>query len=257
MELTFSGDVIETIGFQRDAERQRENLRVVEGLLTAHDRLRDPTPQRHPTWRGIDGDAVAAMLDTFITVDRATKARGRLLAAYIRSRLTAVELGDWTVVLINNRQAPEPPVTIAGLDIGLTTRAYYKSRDDKLELPEDGDFTIRRLGDQGTETLDLDADELALAEAMRTDTERRAIEFATAQGADLSRLKPPAIGPFVRRVRPVTRGLLVVYALNPVRANMPERVTTIPGLLVSFPHSPDAPTISYVVPRRYWEREAA
>jgi len=38
---------------------------------------------------------------------------------------------------------------------------------------------------------------------------------------------------------------------------MPEAVETIPAFLVSFPESPGAPTVSYVVPRRYWDQEAA
>jgi hypothetical protein len=37
---------------------------------------------------------------------------------------------------------------------------------------------------------------------------------------------------------------------------MPEPVDAIPGLLISFPESPGAPTIRYEVPRRYWEQEA-
>ena len=256
MELTFSGDVVETIGFDRDAGRQRENLTVVESLLSTTGGRR-AEPARHPTWTAVKGEEVATMLDAFVTVDRATKARGRLLASYVRSRLAADELTDWTVVLINNRQATEPPVTLAGVEIGLTTRGYYKSGSEELEMPEEGDFTIRRLGDPTHETLDLSDEELAHARSLRSRAEERAVALAAAQGVDGSRVKPPAIGPFVREVRPVTRGLLVLYALNPALANMPEPIPAIPGFLVSFPKSPGAPTIRYLVPRRYWEREAA
>jgi hypothetical protein len=53
----------------------------------------------------------------------------------------------------------------------------------------------------------------------------------------------------------VERGLLVIYSLDPSEARMDEP-DAIPGFLVSFPESPGAPTISYVIPKRYWEQEA-
>jgi hypothetical protein len=257
MELTFSGDVVETIGFQRDAELQRRNLERVDRFLQAQtDAGRRASGDGHPSWTGVPGSEVAAMLDDFSTVDRARKARGRLLAAYIRSRLHHSELVDWTVVLINNQQAKGEPVDLAGMRIGLTKRSYYKAGMVAGEkIPIDGDYMIRRLGDPGHEGFDLDSDQEARASAMRAEAERKARAQADELGVDPTTVKPPALAPFVRQVRPVTQGLLVLYCLNPEDAQL-AGVGAIPGFLVSFPHSPGAPTISYVVPRRYWEQEA-
>jgi hypothetical protein len=258
MELTFSGDVIETIGFRRDASVQRANLQLVEQFLesqTRSGRLEENTEKEHPRWRAVPGVEVAAMLEQFTTVDAARKARGTLLARYVRSRLPHGELEDWTVIAVNNRQPGRKSIPTAGFELGLTMRSPYppgEGRDDPIE--ERDDYTIRRLASPGHEQLDLDPEELALAERLRAQAAAAALERARLEGRpDPSE---PAIGPFVRKARPVGRGLLILYWLDPGPACL-TGVGAIPGFLVSFPESPGAPTISYVVPRRYWEQEAA
>ncbi len=257
MKLTFSGELVETIGFRRDADVQRRNLDSVERFLRAQDACgRRGEHARHLCWSQVPGGEVASMLEEFETVDRAKKARGRLLAAYIRSRLRHTELTGWTVAVINNRQATER-VRLAGEEIGLTTRAYYRAGMGEEEaVPEGGDYTVRRVGDQGHEVLDMRDAEMERAEELRAEAEGQARRRAEAGGLDLSHVTPPVVGPYARQVRPVTRGLLVLYCLNPEPAQMPE-VDTIPAFLVSFPVSPGAPTVDYVVPRRYWDQEAA
>jgi hypothetical protein len=258
MELTFSGDVVETIGFQRDSKLQRGNLEHVEKFLlsqTAAGRRR--RGEGHPRWTDIPGDEVASLLESFTTVDGAKKARGRLLARYIRGCVADSELIEWTVVMIHNSQAGDHEITLADERVGLTTRSYYRSGQEPAEDPDIvGDYTIRRLGDPKHESLDLDDEERRQSESHRAEAEAQARRLAAAQGIDPEKIKPLAVGPFVRRVRPITRGLLVIYCLNPNQARMPEPVDAIPGLLISFPESPGAPTISYEVPRRYWEQEA-
>jgi hypothetical protein len=261
MELTFSGDVVETIGFQREPASQLENLATMEHFLrtqTSGGRRSRGGADRHPIWTGVTGDDVASVLEAFTTVDRAKKARGRLLALYVRSRLRHSELTDWTVVLINNSSPTAPDVQLADESIGLTLRSYYKAgRDPSDTSALEGDYTIRRLGDPGHEILDLSDEERARAELLRAAAEADAIQRAIELDLDPKKIKAPAVGPFARRIRPVTRGLLVVYLLNPAPADMPGPVPAIPGFLISFPESPGAPTITYVVPRRYWEQEAA
>ena len=117
------------------------------------------------------------MLEQFATVDRAKKARGRLLAAYIRSRVHEAQLVDWSVVLINNTQAPKPAIPFVGESIGLTMRSYYRAgmADD---APIEGDYTIRRLADPGHESLDLTETEARTAEEMRAAELRRNIALA-------------------------------------------------------------------------------
>ena len=91
---------------------------------------------------------------------------------------------------------------------------------------------------------------------MRDRAYQQAVAQAIAHEVDSDKVKRPAIGPFARKVRPVGNGLLVLYMVDPAPAQMPEPIEAIPAFLVSFPESPGAPTISYLVPRRYWEQEA-
>lgn len=259
MKLSFSGDVVETIGFHRDAEVQHGNLDRVERFLVAQTAAGlDAAGGSYPWWKEVPGRDVVSLLEGFRTVDSAKKARGALLARYIRQCIPESELLEWTVVVVNNSQAESGDVVaIAGERIGLSTRSYYRAgKTFKRGRTIEGDYTIRRLGDKSHEQLDLDGDELRRAEALRTNATAAAHRRVALEGEDPARVKPLAMGPFVRQVRPTTRGLLVVYCLNPKDAQMSEPVRTIPGILVSFPNSPGAPTISYEVPARYWEQEA-
>ena len=194
------------------------------------------------------------MLEQFATVDRAKKARGKLLATYIRSRVHEAQLVDWTVVLVSNTQPTKPPIPFASEAIGLTMRSYYRAGIDEGS-PIEGDYTIRRLADPGHESLDLSEAEAAAAEQMRAAEEHRARLEYEARELDMTKFRPPALGPFVRKVRPVSRGLLVLYLLD-LKDPTFDDVPGVPGFLVSFPESPGAPTVSYVIPRRYWEQEA-
>jgi hypothetical protein len=67
--------------------------------------------------------------------------------------------------------------------------------------------------------------------------------------------KRPTIpsGPSLRASRPPQRGLLLVYPLDPTPARLENIGGTLVSFAVSFPESPGAPTISYMVPNRYWQ----
>jgi hypothetical protein len=260
MDLSFADDVIETIAFERDAEVQRANFGHVETFLARQSAAgRHTTIGQHPGWRGLPGEAVASLLEIFRTHKGASKARGRLMAEYVRSRLEHGELVDWTVVLIHNSSIPEHErLGFAGEKVGLTYRKYFPGRGRQVsDDPGDGDYRIRRLGDPEHEALDLEPEERALADLDQRMTTDRLLRDAKASGVDSRKVKRPSIGPFARKRRPRTRGLLCIYLLEPGPAKIPSTPNAIPGLLVSFPASPGAPSIKYVVPRRYWEKEAA
>lgn len=251
MKVSYSGDISETIAFSRDVATQESNFSLLDQFLLSQSAAGRLTATEHnPRWDAVPGDEIAGFLEQFRTVDAAKKARGRLLASYVRSRVSARELVDWTIVLINNRTA-ERRTTVGGLDIGLTRRAHYSASSAPSETIE-GDYTLRRLADPEHELLDLDDDELAEARRLQDKAIRAAEESAVAG----ERIKEPKLGPFSRKVRPVTRGLLTVYCLNPDPAELAASVEAIPAFFVSFPESEGAPAVNYVVPRRYHEQVA-
>jgi hypothetical protein len=258
MFLTFSDDVVETIGFDASegGARQRANAGIVERMLDAETASgRSVQGGRHHHWAGVPGEHVAAMLDAWHTVDRAQKARGTLLARFIRDRIPHGQLIDWHVVLIDNSADPAP-IRFAGLDVGLTARAQFDGRGKQQAAQPGEDYAIKRLGDKEHETLDLDDDERRRAEAEQRRLHHAAQHRARESGGDPDAVKVPSIGPCARHVRPASRGLLVLYLLNPRGTPMEGLVEAIPAFLVSFPRIDDAPTIEYMIPRRFWHQEA-
>jgi hypothetical protein len=261
MFLTFSDDVIETIGFTaaEGGDRQRANGELVERLLvaeTAAGRYVQREDDAHHHWAEVRGEQIAAMLDAWRTVDRAQKARGPLLARFIRDRLPHRQLTDWHVVLINN-SAAVAPITFADLNVGLTVRAQYNGRGPNQSTPMPGDdYSIRRLGDKAHETLDLSPQELARALQEQKQLHAAAQNRARENGDDPPAVKMPSIGPCARHVRPASRGLLVFYLLDPNGTPLAGMVDYIPAFLVSFPRIENAPQIEYIIPQRYWHQEA-
>ena len=58
----------------------------------------------------------------------------------------------------------------------------------------------------------------------------------------------------IRQTRSPERGLLLLYPLDPANAKL-DHSPLIIGLAVSFPKSPRAATIEYVVTNTYWDQE--
>lgn len=246
MKLTFSGDVVETVSFRKDANEQRENLRLADEFLKAQSAQNrsGSVVSRNPTWKDVPGVDVAALFEALKTSPTATKANAPLLAKYIRNRVRAGELMHWTVALINNSQAAdEKRLRFAEEDIGLTYRELHGPKNDEI-------FSIRRLASPADELIDLDSDEEAEALA-RT---------RTAWGGGMTRAKKEPkspLGPYIRAVRPVTRGLLVFYILDAAPSGIPDLKPALLGILASFPESPGAPAVDIVMPRRYMEQDSA
>jgi hypothetical protein len=245
LDISFSEDVSETISFRRDVDSQEANLDAVDSFLddqTTARRRSATTKTGNPTWTGVPGLEVAAFLRSFRTHESATKAHSTLLAQYVEDRVRADELTDWTVALVNNTQAKaDERIDLGGEQIGLTVRAKYPS-----DMPLDGTYAVRRLGSPSDELIDLDEQELDEA------LELTVAAFEEGESRASKRPRIPS-GLSARRVRPATRGLLVIYALDPACGELEGKA--IPGLMVSFPRSPGAPTVRFVMPRRYWEQE--
>jgi len=249
MQLSFENTTIETISFQRDTAIQRRNLQLTGAFL-------DRRTARHPTREqdgnriltGVRGEAVAAFLDSFVTHPKASKARGGLLATYIRSRLADDLLDDWTVVLCGPAGAKNGTASVGALRTNLTRRNLKV----KPTPPGDDVYVIRRIVSPTDEILDLSPAELAKAH-------RKAAELKSAFDPENDVLT----GPPIRHARPARRGLLLLYALDPRGADS-ERVPNAPsltgvdaviGFALSFPCDPNAPGIEYAVTNVYWQQE--
>jgi hypothetical protein len=240
MRLSYSGDIVETILFRVDATVQAQNRIAVERLL---DKRAAPTEDARSNllFRDVDGRDVADFLAGFTVPDSATKANSALLGEYIERRFADDELVAWTVNLVSN---PKPEgdawMTIGGRPIGLTYRQPHPG-----DRPEPGMFVIRRLASPVDELSDLD--ENASARAMHRSLER------FQRGDTRAQARPTApYGPEIRFERDPRNGLLIIYPLNPEPAGQTDY---LPAFAISFPISPNAASISYRVPNRYWDEE--
>lgn len=244
MRLSFSDTISETIVFHRDANVVGANFRLVEQLVRQFDF--SGTAERHKSgtvvWRGIDASDVVTFLETFMTHDDARKAQGKLLATYIRSRIADEELVDWTVGLISN-QSPQRAHDVAGNEVGLIKRANLAGVKERR-------YVIRRLLSPRDEAVDLSADRYEAA------LERTRAAWASGEMRSKSG-EPPAVpsGPMIRLQRSPKSGLLLLYPLDPTEASEPAGSPPIIGLAVSFPKSPGAAEIEYVVTNTYWAQE--
>ena len=250
MRLSFDNSIVETIAFHSDVDVQARNLNLTERFIEAQgEPARSPDAQGNFVWSDVDGEAVAAFLADFTTHEKARKADGQLLAKYIRTCIERDELTAWTVGLISNAKGEQRSV-MGGHDVGLTKRSALD--DSSTEAV----YRVRRVGSPSDEALDLGDEERAAAlERTRRIWER---DNPTGDG------KPPEVpnGPSIRAQRARDRGLLLIYPLDPAQAYdrqdpraFADGFPTIIGLSLSFPESPNAPTVEYVVNNVHWQME--
>ena len=256
LELSFENTTIETISFSRDAEVQRRNLQLSGEFL---DRRATPVEGAADDGNHLfstRGEDVAAFLEAFRTHHNARKARGSLLAGYIRSRIADGALVDWMIALCGPGRSTAAGVQVGHVGVNPTLRSLKVEVADNgvvTSRPRDEDYVIRRLVSPSDEALDLTADERSLAWRLE--------ESMRKPGREAPDVLP---GPAIRRARPPSRGLLLLYALDPHgadsdhapdAASLVGEVDAIMGFAVSFPRDQDAPGIEYEVTNVYWQQE--
>jgi hypothetical protein len=255
MQLSFSGDISETIGFHRDGETVAKNLKAAEHFLTrlgSHESVSDRS-KATLLWRNVPGQEIVDHFLPFMTVHPfAKKVRCELLRKYISQRLQAGELVEWTVALVSSSDGKA--AKIGDLPVGLVTRGPHP----KEVLPSHlGRYCVRRLVSPTDEMIDLTAEQRALAlEATRQNWR---------DGMSRS-VKEPSVpsGIQVRQARDSGRGLLLIYPLSPVYQQTdpkPEQIELVDselpviGFAISFPGSKLQETVGYVVNNVYFEQE--
>jgi hypothetical protein len=243
LQLSFSDSISETIAFHRDPAVIKGNFELVEHLITQLDVGREPvkTASGDLRWAGVDAPEIVSFLEGIETHEGARKAQGKLLARYVQSRVAQGELLNWTVALISNRMAATK-YPVAGHEIGLISREDRRSDSDDR-------YVIRRLVSPRDEALDLTPEQYRVA------LDRTQVAWKKDPGRS-TRKEPPEIpsGPMIRQTRSAENGLLLLYPLDPRSSRLMEP-TPIIGVAVSFPKSPHAATIEYVVTNTYWSQE--
>ncbi len=254
LSVGFAGSIVETTVLPADRLTAGMNLRVlrefVEELNTTNVSV-SRRPRGNFIWERVPGHLVAGrFFDRIMTATAAYKAHAPTIARYVRNRLHNNELTEWTVALISN---PGKRVTIDRHEIGLTKRSLLDNEGAVDRLTSDGLYRIRRILSPIDEAMDFTKEEqLALLADSRT-------AWANDPGRRRTEPSVPS-GPIIRRARPTSRGLLLIYPLEAPSEEHREVAKSwradltsdsLVGFAVSFPTSQDAPAMEYVVNQRF------
>lgn len=239
MSVSYAGDISETISFDRHDEIIRSNYEQFDRFL----RGIPGTPyveHQNMVWQGVSGEVVADLLVGLSVHDSSKRARGDLLARYIRSQMLHGGLIDWTVVLISN---PRPHnYQVGGHPIRPVQRAQHLANGKDREAV----YRIRRLVSPADELIDL-------SEQQQKQALNLTIQYYRNNKGKTHYQSEPmrAGGRFIRQIRHFSKGLLLLYPIEVTNtAGLP-----IIGFAVSFPTSEHDTPVEYIVNTVYWQEE--
>jgi hypothetical protein len=259
VSMSFAGNLSETVLFHTKPEARERNWQALEELVRAMpaaapaSELKAMSAGQSFVWRGIGADAIKAFLSSYYSHEDAIKVQSKALRDYIAARTSddPPELTDWWVLLANNSTVKdEDKVDVGGLRVGLTKRALHPEQTDSTDLTR---FPIRRLVSPPHERIDIipGTPEYELA----VDTTARM--WADSPRKDFREKDAPTepAGMACRRIRPASRGILLLYPLDPREARAGSREgDPFVGFAISFPGSQKAKSVDYMVTVDAWNR---
>lgn len=265
LQLSFSGELLETVAFHKDPAILKRNLEATERMIVSMGppSERDGIARERPSgehawqgflWEGVPAETVADFFSSYVTHPKARKVNSALLAEFVRAMAAGGELTSWTVALVGGGSG-QPREFPGGLQIG---RMLKRSPDPDIK----DRYSIGRLLSPKDEAMDLDG--RAWAAAM--DLTLRSWKPDAARQKDGVAPKPPQIpnGPSIRRVRGFgadgvppapRRGLLLIYPLDPIESGLDSAEFPVMGFGVSFPTSVSTTKVVYQVDHLLWETE--
>jgi hypothetical protein len=231
--VNFGGMRPETTSFEIDPARRQlalDHLGALIGDLNRHSHPQVGRSGDDRAWRDLPAEPVIAYLDRLADewlYPAAVSARPVYVSEYIRKRVEQGGLVRWTVLLRSNSLADLRKRWTApdgSVDIGLSYRS---------DRGVDGRYTIRSLIGSRDEAFDLSEAQIEAA--------------SVASGGD-----GVPHGTWLRKQRPTTDGLLILYVLDPGVGDEHEGGNVIPdgpafaAYCLSLPDDPDNTAVDYV-----------
>lgn len=239
MQVSFAGRISETVVFSCHDSHNKHNLAVLERLLLSLGKCEERERNSdNLVWRDVSSEQVITFLEGYRNHPESRASNPQLLKQYIEGRNADGELGNWTVAVISNAQGET--YSAGRHTIGMTRRKDDAGPGEpRYLLPK------RHLLSPGDEAIDLSITEFRIALAdtngLRNDQGKQDTDIPS--------------GPSIRARRPATRGLLLIYLLNPTSVSDKGATVPIPGFVVSFPATTRAKEIEYTVNNVYFEQE--
>ncbi|MFF5171547.1 Z1 domain-containing protein [Micromonospora sp. NPDC000089] len=255
--MSFAGNLSETVLFQTSGASRKRNwtaLRTLVEKLPSPDRSLEVTEEEgsggNYVWRNVPAGLVAEFFASYTTHEDAYKVQPRAIRDYILSRTQddPPELTDWWILLANSSSSTAGQEKVGTLRVGLTKRGWHSGQIESSPAP--GRFPIRRLVSPSHERVDIVPGTPQYDEALQNTREM----WASSPRKNLRDKEPsqPA-GIACRRVRPPSRGLLILYPLNLQGAPYAlEKGDPFVGFAVSFPGSTKAKPMEYQVTKDAW-----
>lgn len=269
LQLSFSGDLLETVSMHNDDKILDQNLDTTNRLIAACKTPDEVNPKRMRgtqeqqwdgfLWKDVSADHIADFFEAFITHPKARKVNSTLLRDFVRSMAATGELTSWTVALLGGGEGGRHTFT-GGLTIDrMSKRGASKDIADR--------YAIGRLLSPRDEAIDLDATAWSAALA------RTKKMFNPDAGRQKNGIKPSEPdtpnGPSIRFIRgkgseadgvaPAPhRGLLLLYPLDPQQAGseaLASRKDPVMAFGVSFPASDSGVKVEYAVDHLLWTQE--
>ena len=264
IDITFAGDMSETINFWRDRDHLEANWQAGRHLIEKierdgiHPRNKVQGPSQSRSWHGVASTDIIDFLGAYQEHEASRKVKTTLLADYITQENKRGYLRDWTVLLASGSH--HESCTLGSATVKLVERAWHltspkeldRERKRELESYQDNNhYRIRRLLSPTDEFVDLTPDQYERA----LDQTRRAWQ-EDPRGRD-EPTRPS--GPAIRAVRPATKGLLMLYALSGDQGKARADAIDLPvlGFGISFPtgNVATASKVRYVVNNVYQQQE--
>lgn len=268
LQLSFSGDLLETVSLFKDRRLLVRNLETTNKLLAAMGEPSENSPVRlrggaEQSWSGsflwnnVSPEVIADFFGSYVTHPNARKVNSRLLGEFVLDMARSNELTSWTVVLMGGGRTENSHEFVSGLKVDLLKRADESPGKDR--------YSIGRLLSPRDESIDLDGDawQAALDLTIRAWEAKR--KSVGGQAPDVPN------GPSIRRIRgkgaegvPAApeRGLLLLYPLDPRSTNdsggdggFEGYTGPVVAFGVSFPSSDNGVKVEYAVDHLTWEQE--
>jgi hypothetical protein len=272
LELSYSGELVQTGHFYTDEKIRRDNVRAIEGFASKHGRAIAYPAKGAPQawlWTNVSAQSVCDELLNLVRVHpRCIRLDTKRVCDFIKRQTDQGELTNWTVALVSNSQT-KIIRKIGGLAIGVTERkpedeaemqrGIYSATKANIQSPSHQAFDLAQLNlndallrellekrHRGGKPLFNQADSALLNAHIGESLDRVALALTKDRAKRNGREEPNRPnGVFIRELRPTSRGLLLVYVLAPVAADLGPNDPPFIGLALSFPTSHTARSIAY------------
>ena len=220
MKISYSGDVTETINFEKDPSRLTQNFEAAKNLFASCSSNEVASGRNAKVF-----EASSREVDTFLASYRTHPDNLRVVTSvirdYINSRVrdTPSELFRWKVAFING---PSIQFDLGGVMVGSVVRR------DRSETPKTS-YVIKRLVNPADEQIGLS--DYQIAEALELTLEQYRREGKATKSGDAP-TRPSS--PILRSYRSPEEGLLLVYLIDGSEDGVAEPIT---AFAIVFPKS--------------------